>query len=214
MVRTGVAALALTAGVLTAGCGTTHRSVSPAQLAAYARAVNLREGDVPGMSAVSTEREQTAGPLAVALAHCGGGLPGWDAGSMRSAVFATHSQIEPSVPVEALYSAVRVARSPAIAARDLAANRSPHVRTCIASAVAAVREARGPLVRESASASPLPNVLPGATGIFGLTVTRRVRFLEANPRPPEHNPGAEAERFRTQTNGVASDVLGFASGRA
>jgi hypothetical protein len=209
MVRKGVAALALTAGVLMAGCGTTHRSVSPAQLAAYARAVNLREGDVPGMSTRSEELETTAGTFAVALARCGNGLPGWDARSVRSLGFVA----DPSLRLEVVYSAVRAAPSPAVALRDVAANRTPVVRRCIASAFAATPQERGPLVRESIAVSPLPSTVPSAADSFGLMVTNRVTHLEANPRPPEHTPAEEANRIRTQHN-IAWDIFGFASGRA
>jgi hypothetical protein len=196
------------ASVMVSGCGGSKPSVTKAQTVAYIDAVNLREGDVPSLSTRSDEREP-GGTYAAALARCGGTLPGWEAGSVRSVAFAA----ERGVRLEVLFSAVKIESSPAAAKRDLAAERTPAVRSCTAKAFAATAQERGPLVRESTSASPLQSTVPSATDSFGLMVTNRVTHLEANPRPPEHNPAEEGIRLRTDQN-IAWDILGFASGRA
>jgi hypothetical protein len=202
--------------VLSAGCGGSER-VTKAQTIAYARRVNLREGDVPGMTAVYFEYETTAGTLALKLARCGSDLPGWDAGSIRS-VSLEHAlfQLEratPLPPLEAFYSAIKVAPTATAAVRNLTVNRSPRVQACIATAWASVSPSTGPLTRRSSSVSVLRNRLLNASGSIGLTLTERLAFLEANPRPPEHTlPGKRREQNRRRA--IAIDILGFASGRA
>jgi hypothetical protein len=117
--------------VLSAGCGGGNR-VSGAQAVAYARAVNLREGDVPGTRAVSSEGETTGGgAFAPKLARCGIDLPGWDAGSIRSVHLEPPFEVERAAPLprfEAFYSAIKIAPTETAAARNLAASRGPRVR--------------------------------------------------------------------------------------
>jgi hypothetical protein len=190
MPRTLLTGLALVGSVLCgAGCGSARRAVPNSSLAharavAYAHAVNLRSGDVRGMSTYGAEAELSAGERAVQLARCGGGFPGWEAGSLRSVRFETPPLSSRS---EAVWSAVRLAPSPAAALRALAANRTPRVRTCTARAFGAVGVHRGPLVHESTTVSALPAPLRGVQGTFALRVIHRVFYREANPRPPEHN---------------------------
>jgi hypothetical protein len=215
MLRAITTMLALVAaGSLMAGCGggkaNSTASVTKAHAAAYARAINLRNGDVPGMSAASGEGETTTSDLAARLARCGGGLPVWETGSLRSARFQTDLA---SPRFEAVWSAIRVAPTAAVAQRRLAANQTPRVRTCIAHALGAVLVQRGPLIRESTSVSSLPTELSGVDGSFGLRLTHRLRYLEANPRPPEHTLQERLSQIRGEGGRKAWDVVGFSSGR-
>ncbi len=200
---------------LVAGCGNSnpastsaHAGITKAQVVAYADAVNLRAADVPEMTSVSPTGETKASQSNTTLTRCRGGLPGWEAGSVFSAKF----HIESPSRTEAVWSAIRVVPSPTVAVQDLSADRNPRVGACIARSFGAILTQSGPLVRESMSVSLLPSELPGVASGFGLRLTRRVIYREANPRPPEHNL---AEKLAQLKGGVHPywDMVGFASGR-
>jgi hypothetical protein len=205
---------------LVVGCGggktvssdATSHQVSTAQAVAYAHAVNLRAADVPGSIVRGEEDATPRNDLAAGFARCGGGLPGWEASSIRSAIFVT----EPAGHFESLWSAIHVAPSSTVAVRDLTADEKPSVRACLARAFGALfASSRGPLVRQSTSVSALPSALRGVKGSFALRMTHRVSLLRANPTPPEHNL---TEKIREAEGGprarvIALDVLGFASGQ-
>lgn len=81
MLRTVAAWLALPAlAVPFAGCGnssgaftgSTRTSITRAQVVAYARNVNLRAADAPGMTARSVEREVNAAAREAELGRCTG----------------------------------------------------------------------------------------------------------------------------------------------
>jgi hypothetical protein len=201
-------------GALTAGCGgpaSTGTPLAKSHVSAYARAINLRSGDVAGMSITGRDGETSASDLTVRLARCGGSLPGWEVGSLYSARF---SRAMSSSRVEAVWSAIRVAPSAAVAQRSLAANETPPVRACVAHAFRAALGQRGPLVRESMAGTAIPIELPGAKGRFGLRLTRRLRYLDARHKPPEHNLlGEMLARINGARGGEMSwDVIGFSAG--
>jgi hypothetical protein len=205
--------------VLVGGCGgnkSTSATISRARAVRYANAVNLRAGDFPRSTTYGKRELTAATPLGIAVARCGGGLPGLEQGSLHSEELATSH--------ETVVSAIRVAPSAKVAAQRLAANRTARFRACIARAYTGVQTSRGSLVHERVSASALPVELPGAQRSFGLRVTEYISYAEASPRPDVCSsrrrsapPSLRCQEERLLHirggRGFSSDVLGFASGR-
>jgi hypothetical protein len=200
------------------GCGSSRaparRSPAMVRLTAYARAVNLHEGDVPGAHAASPEGEIQASKLTVRIGRCGGHLPSLQPGSVSSPRLEIPLRFEARSPSPAVvWSAIALAPSAAAARRDLLPDRKPGMRACVADAWDASTEASGPLVRKRVSTSALSVALAGTQAPFGMRIVNQTRFLEANPRPPEPGLGGRLSRIGGN-RGFDLDVLGFASGRA
>jgi hypothetical protein len=193
-------------GVLVAGCGggshVTAGSAGSLQTAPITTSsltgLNLRAADVAGMKAVSGERTTKSSRFAAQLSRCGGGLPGWEEGSLNSARFERTGVRS----TESVASAVHISGSAGIAARRLTANSSAGVRRCLARVFNTVRFQTGPLVRESVLLSTLPTPLPGVPGSFGLKLTFVVSYRHASPAG------------RPLARGFVQDIIGFAAGPA
>ncbi len=165
MVRIATACLVLAATLAVfAGCGNSKpASAGPPGarvLTAQAEAINLRTGDVPGMSVTSYGSDVAPNAIGVQLRRCAGALPDWEAGSLRSAKFAPQSLSH------LVWSAIRVVPSPTVAVRDFAGNRTAQFRNCVASVFAAAVAKSGSLVHERTSASHC-QLLCAATGALG-----------------------------------------------
>jgi hypothetical protein len=99
--------------------------------------------------------------------------------------------------------------SAAIAARDVAADRTARVRDCIGRFLLAARQPRGPLIRKSEIVSAGPGPLQAGHHSFDFAVTFHTVYLHAKP-------GGHRSRFETRPSNieVVQDILGFASGPA
>jgi hypothetical protein len=147
---------------------------------AYAHAVNLRIGDVPGMKSRSAEREVPGVPLGDATALCDGGAHGTDIlAGLRSPRFGSpvhQSQTGPTttltlLPIEGATSEVYIMRSAEIAAKDVSAAAGPRAVTCLTRSRTAQEQALPKNDREShIQAAPLQALLPG-TRVYGVRVT-------------------------------------------
>jgi len=214
----GPAILAVAAVV--GGCGGSNSTTahSPnsgaaptrARVALYAHEVNLRPSDLPDAPPSGAEGEDTSGEATAAATPCGGSVLG-EPGTIHSARFARGLETDPDnpPPVEILSSTVRIEGSAAVAARDVAADRTTDVRDCIGRFLLEARGPRGPLIRKSDIVSVRPEPLPAGHNSFDLTVTFRTIYLQAKP-------GRHRSRFGTRPSNieVVQDILGFASGRA
>jgi hypothetical protein len=133
------AALSLVLALLIAGCATiaaagfdaSTASITKAQAVAYARAINLRLGDVRGMTITGpAEREGSRGQHSSGeLERCvGSASPGQQLIDIGSPTFGRGGALEQSQ----VSSGVTVLSSAAVAAREFAAIRSARGRACIA----------------------------------------------------------------------------------
>ena len=147
-----------------------------ARAVAFARAVMLTAADLPGFSVDSDRRGETASDrqLEARLRRCAGGAgrgPGLLAHESRS------YRVRRSLLDLGVSSEVGVARTPALAAAELVALRSPRVRACFSHYLQLLLKAghrdgalQGP-VRILAGTPPAP----GATGSFGWRITATFR---------------------------------------
>jgi hypothetical protein len=154
---------------------------------ALAHAINLRAADVPTMKVYFPEHVNQSGPMAQGLTRCGGAVLTGEVGGIHSPLFKrglgpTH---------QALRSIVRVMPSAGIAERNVAATNAASVQSCIA------RDAEKQTGwHQRVTAAPLPTLLAGVPGSFG------VRLVVLYP----HLHGARRFSYK--------DFLGFASGPA
>jgi hypothetical protein len=166
------AALATGFSVNKAVFGARTASITKAQAVAYARAVNLRSGDVPGMAMTGpgksegTRERRSAG----SLARCAGVVSqGQQLVDISSPSFTRGKALEQ----EQISSGVSVLSSAADAAREFAAIRSARGRACI------TRFAERELSRESSGllhyrgivVTRLTAPLAGIGASFGLRLT-------------------------------------------
>jgi hypothetical protein len=177
------------AGILGAGCGSSHHAtvtnttaastaISRAQATAYAHQVNLVAADIPGATVRSQERESgEARPAGVEFAKCVGGIsPRLRVANIDSARF----RIGKAADSSQLKSSVEVMPTAALAAHNYTALSSSRGRACIAhllpSIVARSSTARarfGP----AATVSVLPNVLAAGKESFGVRVSTTVNAI-------------------------------------
>ena len=199
--------------VLVSGCGggsgTTGTAATAAsataansRAVAYARAVNLRASDVPGMVSRVRERRAGAPPLGAAVARCDGGVIRADeVVGIRSPRFRNQPQHQSGqgsasirLSTEAVTSEVYVMRSEALAHKDVAAAISPRGRACLARVR---KRAEAERLERHVEVSALPVALAG-TSAYGL----RVSGVEVGE--PHSSSGAH----------IYSDTFGFAVGPA
>src|ERR1700722_13618857 len=185
-----------TASALVPGGGT----VTKAQAATYAQAVNLRATDLPRMNAGKPEHEGEAPtPFELELARCYGGVnPQIRVLNRVSPTFTATSEGEGEH--EQVPSSVEVLPTQAIAAKDNAAQLSPHGLDCLRSLIPATiaNSDTRPVRYGSVTLRHLPNPLPGVPGSFAVEITVSVLGAPsqlAAPPPP-----------------LYIDILGFLSG--
>jgi hypothetical protein len=189
-----------TATALVPGGGT----VTKAQAAAYAQAVNLRATDLPRMEAGKPEHEGKApSRLEFELARCDGALnPQIRVLNRVSPTFTPSSEGEGENEGEheQIHSSVEVLPTQAIAAKNNAAQLSPHGLDCTRSLIpAAIANSDTRSVRYgSVTLRHLPNPLPGVPGSFAIEITMNVLGVPSQlAATPPH---------------VYIDILGFLSG--
>jgi hypothetical protein len=196
-----------TLGAATEGCGSTGNDATvalvpsaPATAAqASAHAINLRAGDLPGMSAVTPE-EAAPAPTSTAIefADCYGGVnPLRRVSDVRSPEFAEGQGAHSTL----LQSEVEVLSSASVAAANNSAVRSSRADACFEKFLNRInrrrnKERTGQLSYGPVSVSSLPNPLPSAQGGFArriVTTTYRQGHLRVR---------------------IYKDVLGFLDGPA
>jgi len=197
MRRTLIVLVLAGCGGLLAACGSSHpahitRSAPAARAAktvkplskpralAYARAVNLTAADLPGFTVSSDKESATAKEkqLERELLHCVG--PAGSAGKLAEAS-SRNFELSHGILQLSVTSEVSVAQTPAMAARELAAIRSAHVRGCFAHYLGLLLKGQhygGASVGPVSVASGTPPA-PGTAGGFGwrLTATLTIRGL-------------------------------------
>jgi hypothetical protein len=167
-----------------------------AKARAFAVAVNLRAGDLPGFHPSSEHEHKSAAEkrLEPELAKCVGG-----AGTKREATEASSKTYErgESIITQSVSSQVTVARTTALAASELAAIRGGHLQSCLAhylNRLLASTNLHGAKIGPVSTKQGSPPA-PGADGSFGL------RFIETVTLHGLRIP-------------FYVDILGFVKGRA
>jgi hypothetical protein len=172
-----------------AGCGgnasasaLTTRSITKAQATAYAHAVNLRAGDLPGMSVTSPERESpTPTQKNRRSERCVGNVnPKLVLADIRSATFTSPAN-------EEIHSTVEVLPSTSLARRNNAANDSQRAIKCAERFLPGeFNKSNGTRVRYGhISITRLPNPLPGVPGSFGIRISIPILGVPAAIEPTE-----------------------------
>lgn len=178
--------------------GTPPRAAAgePAKARAFAIAVNLRAGDLPGFHPSSEQQHRSAAEkrLEPELAKCVAG-----SGAKSEATEASSRSYErgASIVTQSVSSQVTVARTSALAARELAAIRGGHLQSCLARylhQLLASEDLHGAKVGAVATKQGSPPA-PGADGSFGL------RFIQT-------------VTLRGLRIPFYVDILGFVKGRA
>lgn len=142
------------------------------QALAFARAVNLTAADVPGFTVSSTDENETAAEehRQRQLLQCAGPVVSADAlAEVKSSSF----ELKRNIVDLGVSSEVGVARTSAVAARELAAIRSDRVRGCFSRYLDSLLKGgsyHGARVSPVAISSGTPPA-PGATGSFGWRIT-------------------------------------------
>ncbi len=179
-----------------AGTATPALSGEPAKARAFALAVNLKASDLPGFHPSANRRHQSAAEkrLEPELAKCVGG-----ASARPQATEASSKSYErgASIITQSVSSQVTVARTNALAARELAAIRSGHLQSCLAhyfNQLLASEDLHGAKVGSVSVKQGSPPAA-GADGSFGL------RFIQTVTLHGVHVP-------------FYVDILGFVKGRA
>jgi hypothetical protein len=167
-----------------------------AKARAFAVAVNLKASDVPGFHPSSEHEHKSAAEkrLEPELAKCVGG-----AGAKREATEASSKTYERgrSIITQSLSSQVTVARTSALAARELASIRGGHLQSCLAhylNQLLASTNVHGAKIGPVSTKQGSPPAA-GADGSFGL------RFIETVTLHGLRIP-------------FYVDILGFVKGRA
>jgi hypothetical protein len=156
-----------------AGSSSTKASALTKQRAlAFARAVNLTSADVPGFSVSSKHERNTVQEkrLEHEMLRCAGTL---GSGKGLAEVSSQDYELKRGILDLGVSSEVGVARTPALAARELAAIRSDHVRGCFSRYLDLLFKSRqfgGATVSPVSIAAGTPPA-PGTTGGFGWRVT-------------------------------------------
>jgi len=160
-----------------------NRSLTKAQAIAFAHAVNLTAADVPGFK-VSSEKNEHETAAEKRLEHemlrCVRAL-----GSHYGIVEGSHGLVEmgskefgreANTGEESVQSEVTVVRTPALAAKELAAMRSPHVRVCLSHYLDLLFKSHkyhGATVSPVSISQGTPPA-PGATGSFAWRITTTI----------------------------------------
>ncbi len=197
--KTSTAAAATAATQATPATGVPAVPVARAEEAkalAFAVAVNLKAGDLPGFHPSSAHEHASAAEkrLEPELAKCVG-----SASTKREATEMSSKTYErgESIITQSVSSQVTVAHTTALAARELAAIRGGHLRSCLArylKQLLASTNLHGAKVGPVSTKQGSPPA-PGSDGSFGL------RFIETVTLHGLHIP-------------FYVDILGFVKGRA
>lgn len=117
-------------GARTATSATTSRSLTKQRALAFAHSVNLTAADVPGFTALTSRESRTAGEQQAErqMLRCAGLRGVHDRLAQESS---KNFELRRSILDLGVSSEVGVALSSALAARELAAIRSAHVRACL-----------------------------------------------------------------------------------
>jgi hypothetical protein len=184
-------AILLAVGLL-AGCGGSTASVVKAalptsgpitktQAVAYAHAVNLRAGDVPGFAGSGGEREAT-GPTREGLEYirCRGGV---NPARRIADIYSTELSAETGhvFYAKSMQSAVEVWPTPALAASNNTTSQSSRGRACLVRFFEAIRtrinrENKGRRQHGAFTITTVSNPLPGVSHSF-LTTINETRLL-------------------------------------
>jgi hypothetical protein len=155
----------------------TDGSLTKAQAKAFARAVNLRAGDVPGFKVSSEAHEhETAGEkrLEREMLHCVGGAGFTDGLAEESS---KGFKRETSAFAQSVSSGVTVMQTPALAAKELVAIRSEHVQACLSHYLDLLfkdlKHPRGATTSPVSISQATPPA-PGTTGSFGWRITAAI----------------------------------------
>jgi hypothetical protein len=215
-------AVAMIVGVF-AGCGgsgplaatATAKRMAPitkAEAVAYARAVNLRVGDIPLGSVYKGESEAKRSSLTPREAACEGAKRGPGHRSTRI-IKRQSATLGWSVPGEfqRIYSAVQVLPTAALMVRHNAANRSPRSLTCASRFLPSIiRKAEtGRLEFSRATVSRLPDPLPGIEGAYEYRMAATIIIGRSAPVEPVDYVPQQVKRIRFYL-----DFFGFVSGPA
>ena len=195
--------LVITAALLCVGCATdSSDTVTRTRALAYAHAVNLRAGDVPGLKPFTTEVATKGSIFSAAIEGCSGFTGIGQLVGVSSPRFRAIGQRNAPLRSQVAYSAVYVAKSGAIASQDVRALNGQRFRRCLeryrAVEAAAHPKINGEQFKSQIRVSPLSPTLPGVRP-FGLreSYTLSARFARSATRQPAYE-----------------DVLGFAVGPA
>jgi hypothetical protein len=151
---------------------TPTRAVTRQRALAFARAVNLTATDVPGFSASTPHERDTAEEKQIEhkMLRCAGNRT---AGKGLAEVSSRDYALKRGILDLGVSSEVGVAPTPALAARELAAIRSSHVRACFSHYLDLLFKSKqfsGAIVSPVSIASGTPPA-PGTAGGFGWRVT-------------------------------------------
>jgi hypothetical protein len=152
------------------------RSFNKAQAIAFAHAVNLRGGDVPGFKAASGHGEHETPAekrLEGELTRCAGGV---SRNLQVAEVGSKGFEREGKSGAQHVESGVTVVQTPALAAKELAAVRSERGRICILRFVTMLFKSQryeGARVGHVSVSSGSPPA-PGTTGGFGLRIATTI----------------------------------------
>jgi len=158
------------------------RSFTKAQAIAFAHAVNLTAADVPGFKVHSEHEHETAAEkrLEHEMLRCVRAL-----GSHYGILEGSHGLVEigskefgreANTGEESVQSEVTVVRTPALAAKELAAMRSPQVRVCLSHYLDLLFKSHkyhGATVSPVSISQGTPPA-PGATGSFAWRITTTI----------------------------------------
>jgi hypothetical protein len=149
-------------------------SFTKAQAIAFAHAVNLTAADVPGFKVSSEHEHETAAEkrLEHEMLRCVRALGSHGVVEMGSKEFGR----EANTGDESVQSEVTVVRTPALAAKELVAIRSPHVRVCLSHYLNLLFKShkyRGATVSPVLISQGTPPA-PGATGSFAWRITTTI----------------------------------------
>ncbi len=177
--------------------GSGSGETAKARALAFAQAVNLRAGDVPGFRASGKERKLTTPAerqSGVQLQRCiGGGAAGRALGEQSSPSFRRGA----TIAQQSVSSSVTVARSATIAAKELSEIQSAHARSCFVRYLQQLFKggtAGGTSIGAVSVAHGTPPA-PNGGGSFGLRISTTI--LVRSVRIPFY-----------------MDILGFVSGSA
>lgn len=148
------------------------KPLSKTQAIAFARAVNLRASDVPGFKSTSEHEHETAAEkrLEGELRRCTGGA--FNSEGIAD-VSSSDFKLEHGILEVSVNSGVSVTKTPALAAKELAAIRSNRVRGCVSHYLDLLfkgQKYRGARISPISIMQGTPPA-PGTTGSFGWRIT-------------------------------------------
>jgi hypothetical protein len=207
-----LAALAAACSVLT-GCGSSASAISAttpptkAQVTGYARAVNLKPGDLPGMT--TTESEHEVAPTdPTAVQSCAGiGNLAQPIAKVDSAKFVGVSGSQH----EQIVSNVEVMPTTALAAKKNAAEQSARAISCAESLLLPKLNAlSGSRVHFGhATITHLPDPLPGVEGVVGLRIAAPILGVPTAIEPGQPTFYIDAFAFLSGPAEVSLAVTAF-----